>query len=215
VDKIIDRLLTWATATLKRVLARMTTRQPSGFEYLAGVMLQAQIEGLQAELGKQDQLLAENVEECDSAVTRAEALSRETIELHLQLDALRSQMPDPDVLRRTNVALAESEAKVAGLETALADSERRATAAERETIRLQAALARSEAANQALREKTVKAPVLVEDAQAPSPAPVSREPEPIASNGKVARPRGAARTAPVTGEAARTGGKQLADMATH
>ena len=124
-------------------------------------------------------------------------------------------MPDPDVLRRTNLALAESEAKVAGLETALADSERRATAAERETIRLQAALTRSEAANQALREKTAKTPVLVADAQAPSPAPVSREPGPTVSTGRVARPRGAARTAPVTGEAARTGGKQLADMATH
>jgi hypothetical protein len=214
VDKIIDRRLTWATATLKRVLARATTRQPSGFEYLAGVMLQAQIEGLQAELGQQDKLLSDTVQECDSALARAAALSRETIDLHLQLDALRSQMPDPDVLRRTNIALAESEAKVARLETELADSERRATAAERETVRLQNVLTRSEAANQALREKTVKPPVLVGDAQAPSPAPVSREPEPIASNGKVARPRGAARTAPVTGDPTRTG-KRLADMATH
>jgi len=210
VDKIIDRLLTWATATLKRVLARATTREPSGFEYLAGVMLQAQIEGLQAELGKQDKLLAETVEECDSAVTRAEALSRETIELHLQLDALRSQMPDPDVLRRTNVALAESEAKVAGLETALADSERRATAAERETVRLQAALARAEAANQALREKPVDTPVLIEGAQTP---PLAPEPKPPASTGKAARPGGAVRTAPVTGGSARSG-KRLQDMAT-
>ena len=209
-DKIIDRLLTWATATLKRVLARATTREPSGFEYLAGVMLQAQIEGLQAELGKQDKLLAETVQECDSAVTRAEALSRETIELHLQLDALRSQMPDPDVLRRTNVALAESEAKVAGLETALADSERRATAAERETVRLQAALARAEAANQALREKPVDTPVLIEGAQTP---PLAPEPKPPASTGKAARPGGAVRTAPVTGGSARSG-KRLQDMAT-
>jgi hypothetical protein len=119
-------------------------------------------------------------------------------------------MPDPDVLRRTNLALAESEAKVAGLETALADSERRATAAERETIRLQAALARSEAANQALREKPVKAPILIEDAQIP---PLAPEPKPPASTGKAARPGGAVRTAPVTGGSARSG-KRLQDMAT-
>jgi chromosome segregation ATPase len=210
VDKIINRLLAWATATLKGVLARATTRQPSGFEYLAGVMLQAQIEGLQADLGKQDKLLSDTVEECDSALARAAALSRETIDLHLQLDALRSQMPDPDVLRRTNVALAQSEAKVAGLETALADSERRATAAERETVRLQAALARAEATNQALREKPVKAPILIEDAQTP---PLAPEPKPPASTGKAARPGGAVRTAPVTGGSARSG-KRLQDMAT-
>jgi len=210
VDKIINRLLTWATATLKGVLARATTRQPSGFEYLAGVMLQAQIEGLQAELGKQDKLLAETVEECDSALARAAALSRETIGLHLQLDALRSQMPDPAVLQQTSVALAESEAKIARLETALADSERRATAAERETVRLQAALARVEAANQALREKPVKAPILIEDAQTP---PLAPEPKPPASTGKAARPGGAVRTAPVTGGSARSG-KRLQDMAT-
>jgi chromosome segregation ATPase len=210
VDKIIDRLLTWATATLKRVLARATTREPSGFEYLAGVMLQAQIEGLQAELGKQDKLLAETVQECDSALARAAALSRETIGLHLQLDALRSQMPDPAVLQQTSVALAESEAKIARLETALADSERRATAAERETVRLQAALARVEAANQALREKPVKAPILIEDAQTP---PLAPEPKPPASTGKAARPGGAVRTAPVTGGSARSG-KRLQDMAT-
>jgi len=210
-DKIIDRLLTRATTTLKRLLARATTREPSGFEYLASVMLQAQIEGLQGDLAKQDKLLSETVAECDVAVSKAEALSRETIGLHLQLDALRSQMPDPDVLRRTNVALAESEAKAAALETLLADSERRATAAERETIRLQNALARAEAANQALREKPIKPPVLVEDAQ---PAPVSHEPEPPAAIAKVARRRGATRTASVTGDAARIG-KRLGDMATH
>ena len=209
-DKIIARLLAWATATLKGVLARATTRQPSGFEYLAGVMLQAQIEGLQAELGKQDKLLAETVQECDSALARAAALSRETIGLHLQLDALRSQMPDPAVLQQTSVALAESEAKIARLETALADSERRATAAERETVRLQAALARVEAANQALREKPVKAPILIEDAQTP---PLAPEPKPPASTGKAARPGGAVRTAPVTGGSARSG-KRLQDMAT-
>jgi small-conductance mechanosensitive channel len=210
VDKIIDRLLTWATATLKRGLAWATTREPSGFEYLAGVMLQAQIEGLQAELGKQDKLLAETVQECDSALARAAALSRETIGLHLQLDALRSQMPDPAVLQQTSVALAESEAKIARLETALADSERRATAAERETVRLQAALARAEAANQALREKPVKAPILIDDAQTP---PLAPEPKPPASTGKAARPGGAVRTAPVTGGSARSG-KRLQDMAT-
>jgi len=210
VDKIINRLLAWATATLKGVLARATTRQPSGFEYLAGVMLQAQIEGLQADLAKQDKLLAETVQECDSALARAAALSRETIGLHLQLDALRSQMPDPAVLQQTSVALAESEAKIARLETALADSERRATAAERETVRLQAALARVEAANQALREKPVKAPILIEDAQTP---PLAPEPKPPASTGKAARPGGAVRTAPVTGGSARSG-KRLQDMAT-
>jgi len=215
VDKIIDRLLTWATTTLKRLLARATTREPSGFEYLASVVLQAQIEGLQGDLAMQDKLLSETVAECDSAVARAAALSRETIGLHLQLDELRSRMPDPDVLRRTNVALAESEANAVRLEAVLADSERRANAAERETIRLQNALARAEAANQALREKPVKAPVLVEDAQAPSPTPVSREPEPPASTEKAARRRGAARTASVTGDAARIGGKRLQDMATH
>ena len=209
-DKIIARLLAWATATLKGVLARATTRQPSGFEYLAGVMLQAQIEGLQADLAKQDKLLSDTVEECDSALAMAAALSRETIGLHLQLDALRSQMPDPAVLQQTSVALAESEAKIARLETALADSERRATAAERETVRLQAALARVEAANQALREKPVKAPILIEDAQTP---PLAPEPKPPASTGKAARPGGAVRTAPVTGGSARSG-KRLQDMAT-
>ena len=213
-DTIIARLLTWATETLKRLLAGVTTRKPGGFEYLAGVMLQAQIERLQGDLGRQDKLLAETVEECDSAVAQAAALSRETIGLHLQLDELRSRMPDPDVLQRTNAALAESEAKVGGLEIALADSERRAAAAERETIRLQSALARSEAANQALRGKPVKAPALVEDAQTPAPAPVSSEPEPPAATAKVTRPRGAARIASVTGDSARIG-KRLGEMAAH
>lgn len=214
-DTILHRLLIWTASVLKRAVARATAREPGGFEYLASAVLQAQLETLQGELCKQDKLLAETVEECDRAVAHAAALSRETIGLHLQLDDLRQRIPDVDILRRANVALAESEAKVAGLETALADSDRHAAAVERENVRLQAALTRAEAANEAARAQPAAAPILADDSRVSSPGPVAvdRELTP-APGGKAIRSRSAARTASVTGESGRTG-KRVQEIAAH
>jgi len=208
-DTILNQLLARANAFLRRAIAYVKSPEPSGFEYLASVVLQARLETLQRELSEQGTLLAQVTEQRDSAVAEAAAIGRETIGLHLQIDELRRQMPGPDILRRTNEALAGSDARVAELTTALAESERRAAAAERETNRLQSALSRAEAANQAATDVAARAPVLVEEPKMSSPAPLSlASPPPPAPDAK------ATRRGPMRKDADKAG-QQRREIATH
>jgi len=119
-DTILSSLLTRASTFLHRAVTYVKSPGPSGFEYLAGVVLHARLEATQRELAKQDELLAETVAECDAAVARSAALSRETIGLLLQIDELRQQVPDQDVLQQTREALEASNSTLARQDELLA-----------------------------------------------------------------------------------------------
>ena len=206
-DTILNKLLARASAFLRRAVAYVKSPEPSGFEYLASVVLQARLETLQRELSEQGTLLAQVTEQRDTAVAEAAAIARETIGLHLQIDELRQQIPDRDILRRTNEALAGSDARVAELTTALAESERRVATAEREKNQLQIALTRAEAANQAATDVAARAPVLVEEMS--SPAPLSLASPPLPARDAKATRRGPAR------KDADKAGQQRREAATH
>ena len=206
-DTILNKLLARASAFLRRAVAYVKSPEPSGFEYLASVVLQARLETLQRELSEQGTLLAQVTEQRDGAVAEAAAIARETIGLHLQIDELRQQIPDRDILRRTNEALAGSDARVAELTTALAESERRVATAEREKNRLQIALTRAEAANQAATDVAARAPVRVEEMS--SPAPLSLASPPLPARDAKATRRGPAR------KDADKAGQQRREAATH
>jgi small-conductance mechanosensitive channel len=206
-DTILNKLLARARAFLRRAVAYVKSPEPSGFEYLASVVLQARLETLQRELSEQGALLAQVTEQRDGAVAEAAAIARETIGLHLQIDELRQQIPDCDILRRTNEALAGSDARVAELTTALAESERRVATAEREKNRLQIALTRAEAANQAATDVAARAPVRVEEMS--SPAPLSLASPPLPARDAKATRRGPAR------KDADKAGQQRREAATH
>jgi len=206
-DTILNKLLARASAFLRRAVAYVKSPEPSGFEYLASVVLQARLETLQRELSEQGTLLAQVTEQRDTAVAEAAAIARETIGLHLQIDELRQQIPDRDILRRTNEALAGSDARVAELTTALAESERRVATAEREKNRLQIALTRAEAANQAATDVAARAPVRVEEMS--SPAPLSLASPPLPARDAKATRRGPAR------KDADKAGQQRREAATH
>ena len=206
-DTILNQLLARANAFLRRAIAYVKSPEPSGFEYLASVVLQARLETLQRELSEQGALLAQVTEQRDGAVAEAAAIARETIGLHLQIDELRQQIPDRDILRRTNEALAGSDARVAELTTALAESERRVATAEREKNRLQIALTRAEAANQAATDVAARAPVRVEEMSSPAPLSLASPPLP-------ARDAKATRRGPTRKDADKAG-QQRREAATH
>jgi len=206
-DTILNKLLARARAFLRRAVAYVKSPEPSGFEYLASVVLQARLETLQRELSEQGALLAQVTEQRDGAVAEAAAIARETIGLHLQIDELRQQIPDRDILRRTNEALAGSDARVAELTTALAESERRVATAEREKNRLQIALTRAEAANQAATDVAARAPVRVEEMSSPAPLSLASPPLP-------ARDAKATRRGPTRKDADKAG-QQRREAATH
>jgi hypothetical protein len=206
-DTILNKLLARASAFLRRAVAYVKSPEPSGFEYLASVVLQARLETLQRELSEQGTLLAQVTEQRDTAVAEAAAIARETIGLHLQIDELRQQIPDRDILRRTKEALAGSDARVAELTTALAESERRVATAEREKNRLQIALTRAEAANQAATDVAARAPVLVEEMSSPAPLSLASPPLP-------ARDAKATRRGPTRKDADKAG-QQRREAATH
>ena len=206
-DTILNQLLARANAFLRRAIAYVKSPEPSGFEYLASVVLQARLETLQRELSEQGTLLAQVTEQRDGAVAEAAAIARETIGLHLQIDELRQQIPDRDILRRTNEALAGSDARVAELTTALAESERRVATAEREKNRLQIALTRAEAANQAATDVAARAPVRVEEMSSPAPLSLASPPLP-------ARDAKATRRGPTRKDADKAG-QQRREAATH
>jgi hypothetical protein len=206
-DTILNKLLARASAFLRRAVAYVKSPEPSGFEYLASVVLQARLETLQRELSEQGTLLAQVTEQRDTAVAEAAAIARETIGLHLQIDELRQQIPDRDILRRTNEALAGSDARVAELTTALAESERRVATAEREKNRLQIALTRAEAANQAATDVAARAPVRVEEMSSPAPLSLASPPLP-------ARDAKATRRGPTRKDADKAG-QQRREAATH
>ena len=103
---------------------------------------QEALEASDAELARQDKLLAKTAEEPDSAMAQAAALSRDSIGLR--------------------EALAARDARVADLTAALAESEKRAVATEREKDRLQDALTQAEAANRAVTEPATVGPAMVE-----------------------------------------------------
>ena len=206
-DTILNKLLARASAFLRRAVAYVKSPEPSGFEYLASVVLQARLETLQRELSEQGTLLAQVTEQRDGAVAEAAAIARETIGLHLQIDELRQQIPDRDILRRTNEALAGSDARVAELTTALAESERRVATAEREKNRLQIALTRAEAANQAATDVAARAPVRVEEMSSPAPLSLASPPLP-------ARDAKATRRGPTRKDADKAG-QQRREAATH
>ena len=206
-DTILNKLLARASAFLRRAVAYVKSQEPSGFEYLASVVLQARLETLQRELSEQGTLLAQVTEQRDTAVAEAAAIARETIGLHLQIDELRQQIPDRDILRRTNEALAGSDARVAELTTALAESERRVATAEREKNRLQIALTRAEAANQAATDVAARAPVRVEEMSSPAPLSLASPPLP-------ARDAKATRRGPTRKDADKAG-QQRREAATH
>jgi len=201
---------------LKNLLPRLADNQPKGFAFLSVAVLQTQLETAQAQLARQIQLRQDADQARNTAIAQTDKLSRELLAQHHELAVLRTQLLDPGALERVTDELTASHLNNAALEMELAASketiselQREAANNERERVRLQNALARTQSANTASSAAPIAEPQTADPAEELEPAPAAIAMAPT----KNARPTAAKprRTSSAKGDAATTRTRKRGD----